>query len=231
MTRVISMQDTEWFTPEGAEGRRYLLGPLDRRAEIRIELELVDRCGEMVTPDERRQAIRDGIIAVYPPEAQAAPLAIVDRFEAALADLAAAKQAAPPGATNGTAPTEVRTAKAALEAVILEMLKLQRTLSRQYQPLRSLLRQQMAEATEVENLRCEFGIRDWEGIRLVDGTPAPCARFNGRLTEQAMALIPGEDVPAIARRVATMATLTEALVGESASPPGVLDTPTSPSTD
>lgn len=218
--RPTSTRDIDTLT---IDKRAYDLGALTYGQRLWIESEVTRRCGMAITQEEIRETLKEGVLAVLDGERQTQAFAVVVALEDAIALYQRAEANVPPGAVNGNVPEEAKQAREALGAAVIAALKVQRVVSRRYDPLKELLAAEETRTGTYIELRVLLGVRDWRGLTL------PCTRAGDRLTPAAMNAIPDGDLIRINNRVAELSELTDSDVGESVSPSGAPGTPTSDS--
>ena len=225
--RPVSTADVEKFCPDRYGGRddapRYHLSVLSVRERLWIDMETLERCGKGVSSEEFLDAIRAGVLAVLDGEEQTKALAVLSGYEEADEAWRDAEKSVPSGTVNGNVPIEVREARVAHEAALTRVGRLEDVVSRSYRPLARLLRVNLERAGEMAVLYVQCGVRGWDNLA------GPCTRAHGRLADEAVNVIPLDDLAAIAVEVRRLCELSEADRGNSASPSGVSATPVPPS--
>ena len=231
-SRPVSTADIVPFTPEKSEGKRtYQLRGLRHRERLRIDMEVLERCGRGVVGEEMRAALRDGVRVVLSGGEQEAALAIVDKLEETLAAFEDNEKDVPVGTKPENVSDEVKKSRDDFAKALLAMTRLESQISRDYRPLARLLRVNAERAGELAALRVQMGVVGWggEGFKRKkrDGTIVDVVPefSNGRLTEESMDSIPDVDLYPIAQRVAELSELDADGMGESDSPSGAPTTP------
>ena len=199
----VSTRDRQRFIPahyytDGAltEGAPvYFLTPLTVTERRALNREVVGACGMFVTTKEIRQAMREGAVAGLEEDEAAQATSQLDLLEQ----------------LEGV-PNHDDSSAALLAATREAVTHWSMTISRLHRPLSRLMKTQLEQIDALSVLGVRACVRGWENLS------GPCRRKGGFVTEEALAVIPEDDLEALSERCLVLREVSADQEPDSASP-------------